>query len=261
MNSSDSQNTWKLQNLKSFLEQRRFPKGFQTRVMEYFHEIWTNRSHVDLGAMLDEMPPAMAGATAELLYGRVLSTIPLFRGLSAEVTSGLCLCVRPLWAGKGQQIITEGVSGREMYMLMSGEVEVSVSNKRLGFLSEGAFFGEVPVLAAESGSEIRTRTVTAVTESELCFITKNAVDDLKERYPELKARLNRFARAGMSVTKKRLQQMKMTAGDMTALNDTFKEIQEASRIARDKPDGQMYANGGHLPWGLIKAQMKLLRNA
>lgn len=49
--------------------------------------------------------------------------------------------------------MSEGLPGREMFMLLSGEVEVSVgqrTRRRLGFLSEGSFFGENPVLAVRS---------------------------------------------------------------------------------------------------------------
>ena len=49
-------------------------------------------------------------------------------------------------------------------MILSGELEVRQGNpaKRLGFLSEGSFFGEAAVLATGSGAELRTRTVVAV---------------------------------------------------------------------------------------------------
>ena len=256
MNTGDTENTWKLQNLKTWLDQRRFPKGFQSRVMEYFHEVWTNRSHVNLDEMFDQMPPAMAGAFTELLYGRFLSTIPLFRGLSNEVLSGLCMHVRPLYTGKGQQIITEGVSGREMYMLMSGEVEVSVRGERLGFLSEGAFFGEVPVLSDASGSEMRSRTVTSVADSELCYITKTAIASLKDQYPELEARLNRFSKAGTQMTPKRLRQLNVGKEEMALYSSTFKEVQAATGQVRANAG---YADEAHIPWAVVKAQMILLR--
>ena len=48
MNSDDGETTAKLQGLKGFLEERRFPKGFQLRVMEHFNELWTSRSYVNL---------------------------------------------------------------------------------------------------------------------------------------------------------------------------------------------------------------------
>ena len=51
---------------------------------------------------------------------------------------------------RGQKIFGEGETGREMYMLLSGEIEVSQGGHRLGFLSDGAYFGEFPLLCAPS---------------------------------------------------------------------------------------------------------------
>ena len=53
------------------------------------------------------------------------------------------------------------------YFIISGEVEVSMSGERLGFLGEGAFFGETSVIecchvTGGNGSSIRTRTVQVV---------------------------------------------------------------------------------------------------
>ena len=53
---------------------------------------------------------------------------------------------------------------------MNGECEVSADGNRLGFLSDGSFFGEVPFLD-DTFSMARTRTVTAITDSRICFIT------------------------------------------------------------------------------------------
>ena len=122
--------------------------------------------------------------------------------------------VTPLVALKGQEIMKEGTVGTEMYMVMAGEVEVLTGGQRLGFLAEGAFFGEVPVLDYTSGAERRTRTVRSVTDStELCFITRSQMDELKDVYPELRARMNRFSRTGNrsrttgKLTKKSLKQV------------------------------------------------------
>lgn len=67
----------------------------------------------------------------------------------------------------------QGEPGQEMYIVMSGELEVTVRDertapltaeqrqKRLGFLSEGAFFGEAPVLAPrdDTGMLLRYHTI------------------------------------------------------------------------------------------------------
>ena len=103
-----------------------------------------------------------------------------------------------------QLVIAEGEAGTEMYLLMHGEVEVLKNGERLGFLSSGSFFGEVPILSDASGSEIRDRTVRAVTDCEFCYLTRDSVRKLERRYPELSVRLKRFARIGEKVNVKAL---------------------------------------------------------
>ena len=84
------------------------PASVTTRVWcvsvckQHFNELWKNQSSVDLPQLLTECPPAMASNMAELLYGRFLSTVPLFRFLSKEVISALCKICRPLVAMKSQ---------------------------------------------------------------------------------------------------------------------------------------------------------------
>lgn len=56
-------------------------------------------------------------------------------------------------------------------------------------------------------SEVRTRTVAAVVDSDLCFLTKDEIWMLASQYPELRARLNRFATVGKKLlTKKNMSQ-------------------------------------------------------
>ena len=117
---------------------------------------------------------------------------------------------------KNQLITKQGESGKEMYMVMSGEVEVLEDGKRLGFLSEGAFFGESPILGfGEAGTETRRRTVMAVTETELCYVTRDSIEEICNEYSELRARLARFANAAKPMNAKRLKQAGLTRTDLS----------------------------------------------
>lgn len=79
------------------------------------------------------------------------------------------------------------------YVLLSGELRISepadpaapeAPERFLGYLSEGAFFGEVPLLSNyQAGSEVRKRTVQSVTESRLCYITRGTITDMRSRFP------------------------------------------------------------------------------
>jgi CRP-like cAMP-binding protein len=143
------------------------------------------------------------------LYSRFLTTNPLFRGLASEIIAALCHVVQPMFAVKEQCIIVEGGPGREMFFLMKGEVEMLANDTRLGFLAEGAFFGESAVLWDGSGAERRVRTVRAVTKCELCFLSRDAMQELRERYPELDARVRRFQRAGRRMSRKERAQLQV----------------------------------------------------
>ena len=126
--------------------------------------------------------------------------VPLFKGLSPEVLSALCVRCQMQVIMQGSIIIAEGEPGREMYILMSGEVEVTEKRRtgnpanpieiiRLGYLSDGAFFGEAPLLAkTETAFEIRMRTVTAIRDCEVCYLRREDVHALYSAYPELAAR-------------------------------------------------------------------------
>eukprot|EP01043_Picozoa_sp_COSAG02_P024418 COSAG02_NODE_1333_length_13206_cov_221.257801_10_plen_262_part_00 len=136
------------------------------------------------------------------LYEKFLREIPLFRGLPTSLIHSLCSIVVPIQAVRGQVIYSEGTTGKELYLLLSGELEITVNGERLGFLSDGAFFGETPILDDASHAEIRRRTVTAMVECKLCYLHKDEMKSMCERYPELALRLKRCARTETKVNKK-----------------------------------------------------------
>ena len=84
------------------------------RATAHFRETWTNLSSVDLPSLIKECPPAMAANMADLLFGRFVSNVPLFKGLSPEVMSALCLRCKPMAVTQGAVIIAEGEPGQEM---------------------------------------------------------------------------------------------------------------------------------------------------
>jgi hypothetical protein len=100
-----------------------------------------------------------------------------------------------------QVVYQEGRFGTEMYIIVSGEVEVSRDGDRLGFLSQGAFFGETPFIESISGrggdgSGMRTRTIRTVRACDFGVIQQRDLRDVVETYPELQIRLKNFKLVG-----------------------------------------------------------------
>ena len=264
MATTDAEVATKLKGLKHWLEHKGIPKSQQAKTMEFFNELWASQP-IDPGEMFRQMPPAMHLNISTFMYRRFLSSVPLFRTLSEEVIAALCKSVVPLVALKGQEIIKEGSAGTEMYMVMSGEVEVMTGGQRLGFLAEGAFFGEVPVLDSTGGAEKRTRTVRSVTDStELCFITRAKMEELKSIYPELQARMSIFSRSGArsrttgKLTRKSLAQVGLSREEMDRCVNTYVEIKEAANYVRAT---QKWDDSQVIPFTMITAAVRMKKRA
>lgn len=62
----------------------------------------------------------------------------------------------------------------------------------------------------ETALELRMRTVQAVRDTELCYLTRSDVHGLYAAYPELRARMNRFASAGRVLTERALRALDLS---------------------------------------------------
>lgn len=231
--------------------------------------------------ILSTMPPAMKLDFASHLYFKFLSVVPLFTGLPTALLHSLCTIMEPMLAVHGQVIYTQGSSGTEMYMLLSGELEITHINglgqsERLGFLSDGAFFGallrvahyhpqwtigpirtssqrdlempfaaagETPILDNTSAAEIRRRTVTAVTDCKLCFISKKNMVSLKEIYPELALRLMRCTRTEKGRVNKKSKKYRAALGAAGITKFATQSFQEQKAL---KEKNHIMQNGGSL---------------
>ncbi len=70
------------------------------------------------------MPPPMRRNFTQHLYAETLSNVPFFRNLSDQVLNALGGAVQPMVAVRSQTIFAEGSVGSEMYMIISGELEI-----------------------------------------------------------------------------------------------------------------------------------------
>jgi hypothetical protein len=151
----------KLSATKKWMVEQRIPKHRQNSVLEYFRRVYNSRIMYQESEILSSMPPAMRMEFSTHLYQKFLSQVPLFKGLPAGLIHSLCSIVRlgltryrlgcsfvrlcdtcnycppqiePMLAVRGQVIFAEGTTGKEMYFLLSGELEITANRERLGFV-------------------------------------------------------------------------------------------------------------------------------
>ena len=111
-----------------------------------------------------------------------LRDIGLFGGLDDEVLKGLLETLPTIDATPGPDIFLEGDSGREMFVILEGEIEVLRRSKRghetrVAVLGPGDWFGEMSILDVLP----RSATARVVAPSRMLRLSAQELDALYRR--------------------------------------------------------------------------------
>ena len=232
----DQEQVHKLIQLKAWMKSKDMPKRHRMKILAHFTAQQEGGGGVDEREILESLPPSLSSEISYHLYYDVLKNVPIFKGIGEEVGHHLCRLMRPMSCRKDQVIFAEGSIGTSMFIIVSGEVEISLKGERLGYLGVGAFVGEQPIIdivtgKGGDGSEVRSRTVTAFLQTELVFIESAGVQELLDQYPELRIRLGTFQRVGKKLGDKGNTKYFSLRAKLTATMKTAVAARDAGRLA------------------------------
>ena len=88
-----------------------------------------------------------------------LKRAPLFEGLSKKELAELARVTEDLKIEPGTVLCREGKIGREFFVIVDGEAEITKGGKKIATRGGGDFVGEIALLTTTT----RTATVTAIT--------------------------------------------------------------------------------------------------
>lgn len=110
-----------------------------------------------------------------------LSSVSLFRALSRKELEALGRAADAVDVAAGTTLVEEGATGREFFIVLSGEVSVRVGGNEVAVLKEGEWFGELAIIDPAP----RDATVTALSPCELLVIDARRFGPLLEEVPVL----------------------------------------------------------------------------
>lgn len=114
-----------------------------------------------------------------------LSEVSLFRALSAKDLQVLGRSTDTVGVPAGKTLVKEGEPGREFFVILSGEVSVTVDGKEVAVLREGQWFGELALIDPAP----RDATVVTLTPCELMIIESRRFLPLLDEVPVLSHKL------------------------------------------------------------------------
>lgn len=150
-----------------------------------------------LALLADELGPvaeALHGFTRERLLGNLMATSPLFRPFTRLQQRELLRRFTSHDVAPGTVVIHEGEQGRGLFVVLSGDLDVSRRGGDgqpvpLGALRTGEVFGEMAVLHDAK----TTATVVAVRPATVLFLAREYVERIVAAVPEIKSYLEALA--------------------------------------------------------------------
>lgn len=150
-----------------------------------------------LAALADELgavAEALHGFTRERLLGNLMATSPLFKPFNRMQQRDLLRRFTSHDVSPGTVVINEGEEGRGLFVVLSGELDVSRRTSDgetipLGGLKTGDVFGEISLLR-----NVRTSaTVLAQRTATVLFLARDVVARIVAGMPEIKSYLEALA--------------------------------------------------------------------
>jgi CRP/FNR family transcriptional regulator, cyclic AMP receptor protein len=111
----------------------------------------------------------------------LLKKVPLFSKLNKQGLQQVAQIADELDLPAGKEMATEGDRGREFFVLLNGEAEVTKQGSRINTMKKGDFFGEIALVTKMP----RTATVTATSDVDVLVITERDFDSLLKKTPEI----------------------------------------------------------------------------
>jgi CRP-like cAMP-binding protein len=111
----------------------------------------------------------------------LLKKVPLFSRLNKRGLQDVAHIADELDLPAGKEMATEGDRGREFFVLLDGEAEVTKGGERINTMKPGDFFGEIALVTKMP----RTASVTATTDVNVLVITERDFDALLKKSSEV----------------------------------------------------------------------------
>ena len=115
----------------------------------------------------------------------LIKKVPLFSSCSKHELEEIAHIADEIDLSEGKEMTKEGSRGREFFVLLEGEADVTKNGQSINKLGAGEFFGEIALVSDSP----RTATVTATSPVRALVITDRSFRRLMDDSPEIQRKV------------------------------------------------------------------------
>ncbi|GMH51745.1 hypothetical protein TL16_g01078 [Triparma laevis f. inornata] len=174
----------KMDNVTSYMKKRKFPKVLFRKMRKYYKHYFEQRTALNETEILDDLSSQLRTEVALFLIHDIVYNIDLFHDLTPEMLAKLLTVLKPLQIGSGEVLSVAGEIGREMYIVISGELKMTKpgGDPNGTILNPGEYFGE---LCALDINPINLSTTKAASPCDLYSLSRDDVFNTFRDMPEV----------------------------------------------------------------------------
>lgn len=187
-----------MEKIAEYMRIKQVPLSLRRRVRVFYENLYKQTSVFDEAEFLGKMSPQLKTETVQFIYRNVIGKVPILRGLPETIVHKICLALSPYTAIRGDVIMRDGDDGDCFFIIVTGEVKMSVlevetdEDVTLGVFGEGSFFGEEAVVSyyvkGQNPDTViqRSESAIAVSDSQLAFMRREEAGKFMDDYEVFK---------------------------------------------------------------------------
>lgn len=180
-----------VENLASVLRSRYIPKDMQNRILDYYGYLKDENMGHDVTSFLESLPSGLRTEVELVFKKELIEKIPLFKNASKDFILECAIKLERIIVPPKECIIKANDVGRDMYFIMSGDLNViNKEGQIISTLSAGDFVGEMALFSDKP----RNATVIAVDFCHLYRLAKETFKTIQTKYPEMASLIEKQAK-------------------------------------------------------------------
>jgi voltage-gated potassium channel len=181
-----------MERLNSFMRYRNLPPSLQRRISDYYDYVWEKRLSYDETEIISALPPGLGEEVSLFLKRDIIQKVPLFKEAEESFLRAIAMQLRPVVYLPGDYVIRAGETGREMFFINRGTVEVVSRDGETVYTThtDGDFFGEIALFEGVP----RTASVRTTSYCDLYRLDKEMFDHVLANYPTIAAHIESLVR-------------------------------------------------------------------
>ncbi|KAJ3007185.1 UNVERIFIED_CONTAM: Potassium/sodium hyperpolarization-activated cyclic nucleotide-gated channel 4 [Siphonaria sp. JEL0065] len=185
--------TQKMEELNDYVKWKNLNLDTQKKLFSYYETKYRGK-YFEEEALLLEMNESLRAEISLQNTRALIERVPFLRrnmgdGRDEIFFGRLATILHAQYFVKNDFVTKQGDYGFDMYFILSGMVNVFVNDRKVISLYDGAYFGEVALIA----KILRTATVQATTPSVLYRLTYNDFHSVLAEFDDMKLKINMLA--------------------------------------------------------------------